>query len=248
MKRAVRLALLLAAAVPARLAAQETPAPPGVEILRGDDGTVMSLDTSTVTRLRPGVFSVRREVRFAAAVALPTGEHVDREVDTEELDCAGGRSRAVFSRLFARDSLVRDTLLVRDARADEGWAAVPEEQAAAFRATCDALRPFDRHEYDASVVEQQPVLANASTLVSALQREYPRELRDQHVAGTVAIRMRVLADGTVERGSMSVEQTTDPAFNQAALRVARQARFRPASVHKHPVAVWVVQPFQFEAP
>jgi TonB family protein len=245
MTRAACLALVLAAAVSARLAAQETPMGPPVEILRGDDGTVLSLDTATVTRLRPGVFSVRREIRFPAPVALPTGEQVDREMDVEELDCVGSRSRPVLSRLFLRDSVVRDTLLVHDAAPDANWAPVPEEQAAAFRATCDALRAFDRHEYDVTMVEMQPELVNGQQLVAALRREYPREQREQRIPGIVVVRMRVMADGTVDPRSLSVQQTTDPAFDQAALLVARQARFRPASLHHHPVAVWVVQPFDF---
>jgi TonB family protein len=238
--RILALVLLASAAAPPSLVAQQAP-PQGRlrEVLRADDGTVLAIDTASVVRQRGAVFAVHRVVQFPAPRVLPDSTVVDQEVDYEELDCAAGRQRAFLSMLYLEDSLVDARRQVNE------WAPVPDSRAAAFRATCDVLRSIGQHDYELAQVEEQPALVNVPAVTQAVSREYPPELRDGRVTGTVTLRFRVLADGSVDPGSVRVEAATHPAFGEAARRVALTMRFRPARVRRRPVAVWVILPVVF---
>jgi TonB family protein len=59
------------------------------------------------------------------------------------------------------------------------------------------------------------------------------------------VRFRVLVDGTVDSPPVSVQEYTDPGFNDAAVRVVNVMRFRPARVRRVPVPVWIVLPVTF---
>jgi TonB family protein len=234
------LALAAALLAAPRLHAQQAP-PPGRlrEVLRADDGTVLAVDSASVVHQRGAVYAVHRVVQFPAPRVLPDSSVVDEEVDYEELDCAGDRSRAFLSLLYLDGALVDARRQVNE------WTPVPDARAAAFRATCGVLRSLDVRAYELAQVEEQPSLVNLGAVQQAVSREYPAELRDGGVTGTVTLRLRVLPDGSVDHGSVSVVEATHPAFGEAARRVATTMRFRPARVHHRPVAVWVILPVVF---
>jgi TonB family protein len=100
--------------------------------------------------------------------------------------------------------------------------------------------------YELSMVEEMPKLANSAEVQAALARNYPPLLRDAGVIGTVTLRMRVDASGSVDRQSITVEQSTHDAFTGAATRVAETMRFIPAKIHQKPVPVWVTLPITFQ--
>jgi TonB family protein len=88
-------------------------------------------------------------------------------------------------------------------------------------------------------VETMPVL------VKMVQPVYPAEERKNGVEGTVMLRMRVTASGSV--GQILVMETIEghPAFNDAAIDAARQWIFTPATTDGEPVACWVAVPIRF---
>lgn len=93
-------------------------------------------------------------------------------------------------------------------------------------------------------VDRGPELRNVTRVTRLLSREYPRELRDAGVTGSVVLRMRLDPQGTpdlvvVERRSGHTQ------FDEAAYRVAQEMRFRPARLRGRPVRVWVTLPVNF---
>lgn len=104
----------------------------------------------------------------------------------------------------------------------------------------------DEGTYELSAVEEQPELSNRSEVARQLSRNYPPLLRDAGVAGSVTIRMRVNEDGRVDAESISIENSTHEAFDDAAKRVVERMRFRPAKVGGRAVKVWVTLPVAFQ--
>jgi protein TonB len=73
--------------------------------------------------------------------------------------------------------------------------------------------------------------------------EYPIELRRNGVSGIVAVVIVIGQDGKVV--DASVANTTDPGFNDAALKAVRLWRFKPAKIGGEPVKVRVTLPMRF---
>jgi TonB family protein len=244
MNRARTLALLLACAA-SPLAAQEGPASGRwTTVLTGGDSTVVAIDSARIDRTGDSTFVVSIAVRFPRPVTLPSGESVDREVDTEELDCGGGRSRPMASRLYAGETQVKTAPLPGT------WAAVAPGRRAVFEASCAwllggfaARLPLTA---DLEKVEELPELVNRDAVSAAITREYPRTLLDLRQSGTVVLRFRVRENGTVDRPTVRVENATNPGFGEAARRVVYGMRFRPARIRQRPVMVWVTLPIVFQ--
>jgi protein TonB len=95
------------------------------------------------------------------------------------------------------------------------------------------------------VLEIAPELVNGRAVERAIRRNYPPELRRQGIRGTVMLRMRVLADGSVDSSTVTAEVVRPPEFAEAAIKVALMMRFRPASVGGTPVAAFVTLPVVF---
>ena len=74
---------------------------------------------------------------------------------------------------------------------------------------------------------------------------YPEMAIALGVSGKVRIRALVGRDGRV---SEALVVSGDPLLGEAALEAARRTRFAPASADGHPVAVWVVLPYDFVTP
>jgi len=215
------------------------------EVMRGDDGTTVSVDSASISHTRDSAFVVQTAVRFPQPMQLESGQPIDREVDVEELDCAGGRSRGFESRLLL------DTAVVRRVELSAEWAPVAENRRPLFDARCGYLLSSFAAAlpvaYELSGVEEQPELANRQAVAAALARAFPSRLRAAGDSGLVTIRMRVRDDGTVDVPSIQVVRTTNPGFSDAARQVVRVMRFRPARVGGTAVPVWVTLPVSFSS-
>ena len=92
----------------------------------------------------------------------------------------------------------------------------------------------------------QPRPANVAEMQQALEDAYPPELRDAGVGGTVSVWTMVSPSGRVVDVQLQ-ESSGYVLMDQAALRVARQFRFEPATEDGCPVTVWVAFPITFSA-
>ncbi|MFL5385545.1 MAG: energy transducer TonB [Longimicrobiaceae bacterium] len=243
MRRAPALALLLACAA-APLAAQAPDSSARWKpVLTGADGTVLAIDSVTVDRTGDSTFIVRTALRFPRRIALASGDTVDREVDTEELNCRGDSTRPLLSQEYDGEELVAMTILPKK------WGPVAPGRRAVFDASCAwLLGGFAaglRRSYWSEDVEEQPELVNRAAVSGALSREYPPQLRASGQTGTVLLRFRVMEDGKADRRTVSVEQVSHPDFADAAVRVVYAMRFRPARLNRRPVPVWVTLPVTF---
>jgi TonB family protein len=79
--------------------------------------------------------------------------------------------------------------------------------------------------YDFSRVTVGPQLINRPAVLQAIDRNFPQVLREAGTEGTVTVQVRVGVDG--KPSSVLVVRTTNPAFDTAALAVARVMRFTP---------------------
>jgi TonB family protein len=107
-------------------------------------------------------------------------------------------------------------------------------------------QPPDSGTYEMSAVDTPPQLLNRDEVAAVLTRNYPPLLRDAGVEGRVWIRFRVTRTGEVDVGKVEVLESSHDAFTEAAARVTRRMRFRPASRHGTPVPVWVSLPIAFQ--
>lgn len=227
--------LLLACAWP--LAAQGgSPGNRWHPVLTAEDGTIVEIDTASVSLDGDSVISMRTAYRFSSPMTLPSGEQVDREIDHADLDCAGVRIRPTEADLYLGDTLMASTPGLRS------WAAVAPERRPVFDATCAfLLGGFTTRLRGRPQTEVQPLLANREVVGRALQREY----RVLQMIGTVNVKFRVREDGTVDERTVTVLAQTDEAFAEPALRVVNEMRFRPARVAGWPVSIWVTLPVTF---
>ena len=73
----------------------------------------------------------------------------------------------------------------------------------------------------------------------------PVHRRGHPSPGSADLRMKILENGRVDSASISVEKSSDPAFEAPAIQVALKLRFRPATLGGEPVPVWVTYPIHF---
>jgi TonB family protein len=96
--------------------------------------------------------------------------------------------------------------------------------------------------------DTQPVLLNRRELPGLTTAAYPQALRQRRLAGAAEVHMKILPDGTVDSATIMVISATEASFGPAAVAVAQQLRFRPATIEGIPVAVWVDFPVAFGRP
>jgi periplasmic protein TonB len=89
-----------------------------------------------------------------------------------------------------------------------------------------------------------PRLLNTEEVQRALQRNFPRQLQDAGIGGTVVVQFFIDERGMVLRRQLR-EPSSWPAFDQAALDVAAVMRFAPAINRDQKVPVWVEIPVVF---
>jgi TonB family protein len=108
-----------------------------------------------------------------------------------------------------------------------------------------AVAPPEDGIYEISAVESPPELLNRAELARTVGRHYPPLLRDAGVTGSAALRLAVGTDGAIVPGTARVDESTHPLFADAAMAVAGEMRFRPATLNGAPVKVWAVVPVVF---
>ncbi|HEX6749316.1 MAG TPA: energy transducer TonB [Longimicrobium sp.] len=90
-----------------------------------------------------------------------------------------------------------------------------------------------------------PQLANEREAQRMLQRVYPPALRDSKITGTTTVELIIDRQGNVEPGSVSILDSTHPAFEDAARRAVEKFRFTPAQVDGRSVAVIIALPIRW---
>ena len=92
----------------------------------------------------------------------------------------------------------------------------------------------------------RPRILNQDEVNRALHREYPVDLKNRGVGGTTGVDVLVDEEGIVRNQRVS-RRSGYREIDDAALRVARIARFSPATNEGEKVAVWVSLDFTFRA-
>ncbi len=87
-------------------------------------------------------------------------------------------------------------------------------------------------------------LERPAPLTAELAIEYPLELWDQGIEGECLLKVRVNDLGLVD-SVIVVESAGHPAFDSAAIRGAREMRFRPARQDGKRIEVWAQVPVHF---
>jgi TonB family protein len=96
---------------------------------------------------------------------------------------------------------------------------------------------------------RDPRSANHTEVMALIAELYPDSLRGRGLDDGIAlVRLRVLADGTVDPASVSVEGATHEAFVEVARTVTPRMRFEPAMVGEAPVAAWMRRRLFFRDP
>ena len=90
----------------------------------------------------------------------------------------------------------------------------------------------------------RPDLVNEREVQRALEREYPRTLRDAGIGGTTTVNFFIDTEGEVQR-SLVASSSDHEVLDSAALRVARVFRFTPALNLDEVVPVWIAIPISF---
>lgn len=96
------------------------------------------------------------------------------------------------------------------------------------------------------MVEELPTLVNRSEAERLLRRHYPSLLRETGITGRTMVTLIIDEQGRVEPGSVTVQETTNDAFREPAVRVAEKFRFRPAKLGGEPVPVIIVIPIVWQ--
>ncbi|HTH63441.1 MAG TPA: energy transducer TonB [Gemmatimonadales bacterium] len=77
---------------------------------------------------------------------------------------------------------------------------------------------------------------------------YPPLLKEGGIEGVVTVAAVIDTTGHVERGSVKVVASTNPGFNENAIRYFRETVFRPGRVRGRPVRVMIHVPVYFRIP
>lgn len=108
--------------------------------------------------------------------------------------------------------------------------------------TSEAPRDPDRPR----PVTRAPRLNNRPTVSRALVRRYPRLLRDKGIGGSALVHFQVRENGRVGWKTVSASSGYCE-LDMAAIEVARDMRFDPATIDGRPLTVWVEIPINFSA-
>ena len=124
--------------------------------------------------------------------------------------------------------------------------------AASIALTLSALGCIDKRDAKKMIEALQSSLVPDSLPVmqnTELPFKYPPELYAQKVQGNVTLRIHIDARGAVRPESTSVVESSGyAALDTAAVRGARELRFKPAFVKGAPLAISVLFPVYFRHP
>ena len=113
------------------------------------------------------------------------------------------------------------------------------------QATASAAAPDTLGAYEVAAVTEPPRARNVGAIASAMQRLYPRALRDAGRRGEVVVRFIVEPDGSTSHAH--IVRSSDPGFEAPTLEVVRTMRFHPGRRGGAPVRVWVQVPIQWQS-
>jgi|GEM_PF-5177723 len=141
-------------------------------------------------------------------------------------------------RFFRRDALRRLATIVLPLVAVLAGTRASAQGAPAAPAATDTTIVWGYRQ-----VTTEPRLQNGPLVERMIAQNYPHDLRDAGIVGTVTLEVTIRADGRVEEAT--VLQATERAFGAAALRLARSMRFSPARVGSTPVRCRFTLPVTF---
>jgi TonB family protein len=75
---------------------------------------------------------------------------------------------------------------------------------------------------------------------------YPEEAKKNGIEGTIVLKVLVDKDGNVKKAEVTRRTDGSVALEQAAIDAAKQWTFKPATIKKQPVQIWVSLPFKFK--
>jgi TonB family protein len=242
--RASLVAAALACAGP--LAAQDIPHGPHLlQVVASSGGVVLSVDSSTVVRTGESSFLADAIYQFPADTAQHVG--ADRQVESQEMDCAGMRIRGRTTSHYLAGSVVPVTSTNGTYPwSTQRWEAVGEDELPIIQVLCQflagsfAAMPVTR---EAGSVDTPPELLNGHDVAREMSRQYPRAARDAGIGGQAIVRLQITPEGRAD--SLRTIWATRDDFAATAMRVIRNMRFRPAKDHGNPVTVWVTMPVTF---
>jgi len=232
--------ILAALACAAPLAAQDAPHPRRLlQVVASPVGIVLSLDSALIARTGDSTFVLDAVYRFPRG----TDPRVpDRREEAQEVNCARVQIRGRRTAFFFGDA--EEPAAIESGAPPRIWLPVDDGELPLFRAICGFLLDGFAARLP-TTVEEGPELANPQVAARALSRAYPPLLRDAGQGGTVVLRFRVVADGTVDTATVQAISATHPGFAEAARRVALAMRFHPAHLNGVAVPTWVTIPVRF---
>lgn len=241
-RRAILLSICLS--LPAGvLCAQTADSTRLVPVVSGSDGTEVLIDASSVTRSGDSAFVVSTVTRFPRPVGTRTP--ADRQVDTDELDCAGGRTRGITWALYNGARLVSaDTAAHEWKTVDADTRPISEMMCAVLLRTFAAL-PV---EPEAEAREVLATLSNGDSVNAVLRRNYPTRIRGTRgYAGRTVLRLRITPEGQVDADNIRVLWSARPEFGEAARLSMAVARVTPVTRDGAAVPAWIILPIEFGA-
>ena len=81
-----------------------------------------------------------------------------------------------------------------------------------------------------------------------MQRLYPRMLQDAGIGGRVVLEFVIEADGTVDKNSVKVVESSHEQFGDVSTQVVERFRFRPGIYQNREVRVLVRMPVTWQPP
>jgi len=99
----------------------------------------------------------------------------------------------------------------------------------------DTLRPYT----------VAPQLQNSAEIAGMLESQYPPDLRDRGITGTVVLLVQVDTEGLVRRSTLW-ESSGHKEFDDVAASLSRNMRFIPARSPSGPVTVQIMVPVDFK--
>jgi TonB family protein len=102
------------------------------------------------------------------------------------------------------------------------------------RASLPAFTPF----------HVDPSISNVQEVLAALQREYPAEMKDAGIGGTVGVWFFIDEEARVQRVLVNAS-SRHKALDDAAVRVADIIEFTPALNRDRTTPVWISLPIEF---
>ena len=109
----------------------------------------------------------------------------------------------------------------------------------------EGLRPDPQAPPTFTPFTVAPSITNRDEVVAAMEREYPAELRDLAIGGTVRVYFFINEEGVVEQ-TLIDQGSGKKSLDDAALKVASTYRFTPALNKSKKVPVWVSFPITFK--